>query len=139
MSANPTPELRKPKLLFLDDDSDLRRVVGLYLRTRGYDVTLAEDLEEAGALLCCRRFDVLCADLSLDSLGRFEALDLIAEARTSDRSLSIVVQTGTDDADVHAACRVRGADAVVVKRETPEPLLRAIESVRRGEVTCAVA
>lgn len=139
MSVMTKLQTAKPKVLFLDDDSDLRRLVGLYLGAHGFEVTLAEELEEAGALLLYRRFDVLCADLSLDGLGRCEALDLISEARTGDRGLTIVVQTGTDDPDIHRACLARGADAVVVKRGTPEPLLRTIHRIRPGGVSCAAA
>lgn len=135
IQAGTPPE--RHKVLFLDDDEELRRLVGIYLRRRGYEVTLAEELEEAGALLACRSYDVLCADLSLDSLGRFEALDLIAEARAKHSGLKIVVQTGSDDRGVHAACLARGADMVLVKGGTPEPLSRAIQGLLQGESTCA--
>jgi DNA-binding response OmpR family regulator len=138
MSTNLPPSGALAKVLFLDDDSDLRRLVPLFLKARGFDVTVAEELEEAGALLSCRKFDVLCADLSLDGLSRFEGLGLIEEARVGDRRLLIVVQTGSDDPQVHAACLARGADSVVVKRGSLEPLVSEIRRLQSGEAACAV-
>jgi DNA-binding response OmpR family regulator len=124
------------KVLFLDDDSDLRRAVKVFLTARGFDVTVAEELEEAGALLSCRKFDVLCADLSLDGLSRFEGLGLIEEARAGDRGLHIIVQTGSDDPRVHAACTARGADSVIVKGGGFEQLVSEIRRLRSGEDPC---
>jgi DNA-binding response OmpR family regulator len=111
-------------------------MVPLFLKARGFDVTVAEELEEAGALLSCRSFDVLCADLSLDGLSRFEGLGLIEEARLGDRALLIVVQTGSDDPRVHAACVARGADSVIVKGDGLEPLVSEIRRLRPREGSC---
>ena len=115
-------------MLFLDDDVELRRLVGTVLRYRGYEVVVAQELEEAGALLACGSFDVLCTDLSLDGLDRFEVLELLSEARAASEKLRIVVLTGSDDPGVHAACRAHGADFVLVKQASLAPLLDIVDS-----------
>ncbi|MEO8277962.1 MAG: response regulator [Thermoanaerobaculia bacterium] len=119
----PSPRLR---LLFLDDDPELRRVIGRSFEAKSYEVAVAEELEEAAALLACRPFDAFCTDLSLDRLERFEVLDLIREARATHPELGIVVHTGCDRAEVHATCRAIGANAVVLKRGSLEPLHEAV-------------
>lgn len=131
------PSPAGPRLLFLDDDADLRRLVDLYLSPRGYRVTLAEETEEAAALLEFRPFEFFCADLSLDGLERFEALDLIAEARRRSPDLKIVVQTGADDPTIHAACLARGANAVLVKRGSLERLWQTLIDFSPGGAACA--
>jgi CheY-like chemotaxis protein len=124
MSENaPSPRRR---LLYLDDDPELRRAIGRSFEAKAYDVAVAQELEEAAALLTCLPFDAFCTDLSLDRLERFEVLDLIREARATRPELGIVVLTGCDRAEVHATCRASGADAVVVKRGSLEPLHAAV-------------
>jgi CheY-like chemotaxis protein len=123
MRENASPRRR---LLYLDDDPELRRVVGRSFEARAFEVAVAQELEEAAALLTCLPFDAFCTDLSLDRLERFEVLDLIREVRATRPELGIVVLTGCDRAEVHASCRASGADAVVVKRDSLEPLHEAV-------------
>jgi CheY-like chemotaxis protein len=138
MDTNGSPNPPEPrKVLLLEDDDVLRRLLGQYLGHRGFQVTVATELEEAAALLSCRRFDLLCTDLSFDTLVRFEALDLIEEAKTLQPGIAVVVHTGSDEPEVHAACRARGADRVLVKAGSPEELLRVIDAFAPGGAACA--
>jgi CheY-like chemotaxis protein len=136
-NGSPNPSERRPRVLLLEDDDALRRLLGQCLGQLGYQVTVATELEEAAALLSCRDFDLLCTDLSFDALVRFEALDLIEEAKTLQPGLAVIVNTGSGDADVHAACRARGADRVMVKSASPEPLLRVVDEMLWGGSSCA--
>jgi CheY-like chemotaxis protein len=127
------------RLLLLEDDDDLRRLLSRALSRAGYQVTVATEIEEAAALLTCRAFELLCTDLSFDILVRFEALELIEEARSLQPGLQVVVHTGSDEPDVRAACRARGADAVVVKAAEFSELLQVIGERLRGGASCAAA
>jgi CheY-like chemotaxis protein len=120
-----TPELR---VLTIDDDPTLSRVLRQALDLRGHRVTAASEPAEALALLENRPFDVLCADLNLSRLGRLEGLDLIERARYLRPRLRIVVLTGADDPEVLSACREKGADRIVIKGGPWRALFEEIES-----------
>jgi PAS domain S-box-containing protein len=87
-----------------------------------------ERLAEAGA------YDALLLDLSLpDGSG----LDLLAELRTANRSLPIIVLTGSGNEEVAVAALKAGADDYLVKQpgyfaRVPDLLSRTIERQRRS-------
>lgn len=62
-------EKPKPKLLFLDDEENIRLMLGMYLREHGFDVTTAATVPEALKLITQQDFDILIADLNVGHAG----------------------------------------------------------------------
>ncbi|MES4786397.1 MAG: hypothetical protein C4294_11890, partial [Nitrospiraceae bacterium] len=60
------------KVLVVDDEPHLRRVVSLYLRDRNYDVATAEDGTEAIRMVQEDRPDLIIADISMPGMDGFE-------------------------------------------------------------------
>lgn len=115
------------KILLVDDDPEARRLLACSLERRGHQVTVAEEVEEAGAILAFRGYHVLCLDLDLAGLNGLEGLDLVLDARSRRPDLRILVETGNADPRVHDACRARGAVGVYVKGQPLAELHQLVE------------
>jgi len=101
------------RVLYIDDDEGLRRLVSRALTRRGYAVTLAASGEEG--LWCARAqaFDVIALDHYMPGLGGFETLKaLLAELADPP---PVVYVTGSDETRVAVAALKAGAADYVVK------------------------
>ena len=100
------------RVLFIDDDEGLRRLVARALSRRGYEVTLAACGEEGLRLAREQAFDVIALDHYMPGLGGFETLrGLLAELRDT----PIVYVTGSDETRVAVTALKAGAADYVVK------------------------
>jgi DNA-binding response OmpR family regulator len=59
----------RPKILFVDDEENIRLTLGLYLESEGFAVTLAGTVAEALKRITAEKFDVLIADLNVGQPG----------------------------------------------------------------------
>jgi CheY-like chemotaxis protein len=62
-------EKRKPRILFLDDEQNIRLMLGMYLEEHGFSVTAVGTVPEALKLITQESFDVLIADLNVGHAG----------------------------------------------------------------------
>jgi two-component sensor histidine kinase len=123
------------RVLYIDDDEGLRRLVARALTRRGYEVTLAANGEEGLALAQQDRFDIVALDHYMPGLGGFETLKaLVAEQPDA---LPIVYVTGSDETRVAVAALKAGAADYVVKVVSDEffdlldnAFTQALEQVR---------
>ena len=112
------------RALIVDDDRDVRNILGSVLRQRGLDVTVASDGQEALAALRDQRFSVMILDLLMPEADGFEVLDQLQ--RSDPSSLPVVlVLTGADQQIVDRldASRVHG---IVRKPFDPDDLATLI-------------
>lgn len=59
----------RPRVLFVDDEPNIRLTLGMYLEDQGFSVTPAATVPEALKLISERKFDVLIADLNVGQAG----------------------------------------------------------------------
>lgn len=59
----------KPKILFLDDEENIRLTLGMYLEDQGFSVTTTGTVPEALKLITQHPYDVLIADLNVGHPG----------------------------------------------------------------------
>jgi DNA-binding NtrC family response regulator len=78
----------KPTVLVVDDEEKLRRVVGLQLKTAGFEVEQAGSAEEA--LKLADSADVILTDLRLPGIS---GLELLANLRRQDSHTPVIVMT----------------------------------------------
>jgi CheY-like chemotaxis protein len=92
------PQVKSQRLLYVDDDAVLRQVVGHVLGTAGYEVTMAETLVEARALLRPggASFDVVVSDVYLPDGTGFDVLDCWRALRRPGRAYLVSGRTGED-------------------------------------------
>jgi two-component system, OmpR family, KDP operon response regulator KdpE len=119
------------RVLVVDDETQIRRTVGINLRAHGFDVDLAETGEEALDLAARRRPDVVVVDLGLPGIG---GIDVIEGIRGWSRIPIIVLSVRDTEADKVAALDA-GADDYVTKPFGMDELLARLRAALRRATT----
>jgi two-component system cell cycle response regulator CpdR len=78
-------------VLLVDDDVDAREITAHLLRSRGFDVLVAQNGHEAMRLLAQIRADVLLADIVMPDLN---GIELAKRAKLLQPDLKVVFMTG---------------------------------------------
>src|SRR5437868_179389 len=102
----------RTKVLYVDDDVALARLVDKSLGRRGFDVIHAASLGEARNMLAMEKFDVIAQDHYLPS---GTGLDFLAELIAGSSATPVVYVTGTTDMNVAVAALKAGASDFVPK------------------------
>lgn len=95
------------RVLVVDDDPDINRLLKTRLTTRGYQVDTAANGEEALARLADTTPDLLFLDVSMPGIGGLEVLDQI-RARQLDMAVIMTTAFGSEQIAIDALRR--GAD-----------------------------
>jgi DNA-binding NtrC family response regulator len=127
---------RRPRVLVVDDDRAVRTVLRVNLSKREMDVHLAEQADEALAILHEQTFDLVLTDVKMPGSNGIEMLRRLRERWPE---LPVVIMTGQASvADAVAAMKAGAADYVIkpVERDELYVILdRALErSALRAEV-----
>src|SRR6266850_2310313 len=116
-----------PHVLALDDDADVRAVLGDYLGANDLRVTLASQGKEMLAVLASEPVDVLLLDLRLPGE---DGLALARRVREDSKVPIIIVSGRTDEADRVMALEL-AADDYMTKPFSSRELLARIRAVLR--------
>jgi two-component system, NtrC family, response regulator AtoC len=92
------------RVLVVDDESNLRKVLGAMLRKEGYEVATAENGEQALLEFQKNGADVVVTDLVMPGLGGLELLKSVSSTRP-DVPVIIITAHGTVDSAVEAIKR----------------------------------
>ena len=80
----------EPKILFLDDEENIRLMLGMYLQEQGFAVTTAATVPQALKLISQQHFDVLIADLNVGFPG--DGFTVVsAMRRTQPRAVTFIL------------------------------------------------
>lgn len=110
------------KILVVDDEPNIREVVGLYLRREGHTVFPAADGEEALELFRRELPDLVVLDLILPRLGGLEVCRRIQ----SERRVPLIMLTAKGEEEDRALGLGMGADDYVVKPFRPRELVARV-------------
>ncbi len=118
---------QKPKVLIIDDDPSLRRLVQVVFERNGFDASLASDGSEGVHLALMNPPNVIILDIMMEGLHGFEVCKML-RANSSMRHTVIIITSGKSyKPDIDKAMEL-GADSYVVKPFSPKELLKiAIE------------
>lgn len=100
------------RILYIDDDAALRRLVQRTLSRRGYEVVLAEDGAEGLALLKAERFDAVALDHFMP--GK-EGLEVLGDIRALIDHPPVIYASGSDEGRIAIAALKAGAADYVIK------------------------
>jgi DNA-binding response OmpR family regulator len=114
------------KILILDDEEQLLRMMQDLLSARGYEVDAASTPREAKNLLANSKYSVAILDLGLSQIDRTDGLDMVSHVRKRSPGTKIIVFTGNDNPDVKRLANRLGADLYLVK---PGPIRKLGEAV----------
>src|SRR5690606_10459266 len=80
-----------PRVLIVDDDTQLTEAFSRLLKSAGCDVVTAPNGRAAGQLVARTRFDVVMSDVQMADMNGVELLELL---RTQDPDLSVLLISG---------------------------------------------
>src|SRR5262249_51223760 len=113
-------EDNRPRILVVDDDRNLRRMLGAELQRAGYQPDLAGDGEEAFAMAKQHRYAIALVDLRMPRMG---GLELLRYLRSFASSTAVVILTGFGSVRESVEAMKLGAVDFVEKPVEPGKLL----------------
>ncbi len=116
------------KILVVEDDQDLNRIITKSLRDRGYDVTSAVDGLDALEKTEGVKFDMILTDIMMPKMDGFELAESI---RAVDREIPIVFMTAKDDKPSKMLGYSIGVDDYIVKPFDIDILIMKIGAILR--------
>jgi two-component system KDP operon response regulator KdpE len=116
------------RILVVDDDPQIRRIMRTTLTGEGYEVEDARNGEEALEELRTSRHDLMLLDMNMPGIGGLETCRQVRS--TSDMAIIMLTVRNTEQDKVHALDA--GADDFITKPfSTPELLARIRAALRR--------
>ena len=119
--------MKHPRVLVVDDDPDIRRLVSAYLRRDGMEVITAEDGETALMHEATQQPDIVVLDLMLPGIGGIDVLRTIRERGTR----PVVLLTARDEVTDRVLGLELGADDYVTKPFHPRELVARVHTILR--------
>ena len=117
--------MSKANLLIVDDDPLVADSLAVFLRSRGYDVSVQTDANRAlRALKDGLRADLLLTDVNMPGLDGF---GLLREARKIDPNLVVVMLTGYGTIESAVKAMREGAEDYITKPVIDEEMLLTVE------------
>jgi putative two-component system response regulator len=117
------------RILVVDDEEPIRRVIARLLQRNGYECETAGDAEEAMMLLKERDFALVLTDMDMPGTS---GLDLIMQIVAMYEDIATVMVTGMDDAKLADAALKIGAYGYIIKPfESNEIIINVMNALRR--------
>ena len=123
--------MSQKKILVVDDEIAMTKVVEIRLRAAGYDVVLAHDGQEGLEKAKTENPDLMILDLMLPKMDGFKVCGLLkSDARY--KKIPIIIYTArVQDSDQQLGKEV-GADAYITKPFDPQVLLGKVKELLAG-------
>jgi CheY-like chemotaxis protein len=118
------------RILVVDDDRSLRDLLGMHLRSAGYEVELAEDAIEAGYKVLERAPDLIVCDVNMPYMDGFEFVGAL-KGDTTLPYIPVIFLTSREDGDLRG--NELGAVAYLVKPVRVDSLLQVVAQHLPGE------
>jgi two-component system alkaline phosphatase synthesis response regulator PhoP len=116
------------RILFVEDEENIREVVKLNLELEGYEVVVAENGKEALKHANEQHFDLLLLDVMLPEADGFQICEQI---RLTDMETPILFLTAKDSAQDRITGLKKGGDDYLVKPFNLEELLLRVQKLIR--------
>jgi CheY-like chemotaxis protein len=126
-----TSEVRRKSVLVVDDELDILRAASFVLGKAGYEVSTAQEGQEALDLVKEKRFDLILLDVVMPGLDGFSFLKVM-RSDIATRNVPILVVSGRSGmSDTFLSF---GADGFVVKPMEPAALITEAEKFTKDRV-----
>lgn len=122
--------MSKPSILVVEDDADIQQLVCYNLLKSGFNVTCADNGEEALHLLEKEQIDAIVLDLMLPGQDGTEVCRTVRNQEDT-RALPIIMLTAKGEEDDIIAGLECGADDYVTKPFSPRVLIARLEAALR--------
>ena len=114
------------RLLVVEDEASMLRVIELQLASAGYQVVKATSAEEALRKLEAGGIDLVLTDLKLPGM---DGLELLARVRSQDASLPLIIMTAFGSIETAVRAMKAGASDYVLKPFALDELMITIDKV----------
>ena len=117
--------MTKKLILVIDDSASLRQVVGITLKTAGFEVLEAADGQDALGKLDGRKIHLMICDVNMPVM---DGITFVKEAKklANYRFVPIIMLTTESRESRKQEGQIAGAKAWVVKPFRPEQMLQAV-------------
>jgi two-component system response regulator GlrR len=132
MMSEQTSGRRSPRILLVDDDTDILELLSVWLKGAGYTVTTAENGQQALAQVEAVRPDLVVTDVLMEGI---DGLKLLSELRRQNPVLPVIMLSGSAGIPDAVTATKLGASAFLTKPITKETLLEQLEQVHTAWVT----
>ncbi len=116
---------KRRKVLVIDDEENIRKLIKRLLERWQYDVKESADGEEAVIEIGRNQFDLLICDIRMPRKDGWEVLEAVKSSPTT-RSVPVIVLTGMNEDDDMLKCYESGAEYFISKPFTPSQLLYGV-------------
>ena len=127
-TTSASPAKKASMIWVVDDDPELRQMVGTYLIDQGYDVRCLSDVKQLEARLEFQRPDLIVLDLMMPG---DDGLTALRRLRDAGDDLPVVMLTARGDGVDRIIGLEQGADDYLAKPFLPRELSARIEAVLR--------
>ena len=125
--------MAKEKILVIEDDKHISKLIRYNLEKSGYDCIVVDDGEEVLAILGKQGVDLIILDIMLPKMDGFEVCRLIKQD-TKLKNIPIIMLTAKGEEVDRIVGLELGADDYVVKPFSPRELMLRIKAIlRRGK------
>jgi len=115
----------KIKIVVVDDDPSITRIISIILKAHGYDVVTASGGETGLELVYSEKPDVMLLDIMMPDIDGFEVCRRLKEDEATSAVPIIFVSARGDASDIEKGLSM-GACAYITKPFAPELLLARI-------------
>ena len=116
------------KILAVDDEKHIVRLVQINLQKEGYDVVTASTGREALEQVERENPDLVIMDVMMPEMGGFEALQIMKAGEKTSQIPVIMLTAKAQDADVFQGWK-SGADLYLTKPFNPQELLTFVKRI----------
>jgi pilus assembly protein CpaE len=117
------------KVLVVDDDLNIQRVLSFTLKQEGFEVLLAGDGESGVAAAAEQSPDLILMDAALPGIDGYQAITQIRAAEHAGRRVPILLLTAEADIGLRVKGLRAGADDDIVKPFHPAELMARIKAL----------
>lgn len=115
------------RILVVDDNPQMQKLVTVNLQARGYGVQVASSGEEALEIFRISKFDLVLLDLILPGISGIEVCNWIRQQS----EVPIVVLSAREDEDMKVRALDAGADDYITKPFSQEEMMARVRAVLR--------
>lgn len=116
---------KKPKVLVVDDDQEIREMISTFLTYKGFQVKTANDGTDGLAELEKDSYDMMITDVYMPQMNALELLDRIDR---KDSNLRVLAMTGLPSREIIEQVIKKGAYDCLIK---PFPLHLLFATIER--------
>ena len=118
----------KMRIMIVDDDSTTRKILGMYVRQKGFDVVMAENGFNALEKLAVETVNLIMTDLNMPNMDGIELIRNL-KADPAYAAIPVVMVTTEADEEERAKAMAAGAEAYLVKPVTGDVVAEHVKNI----------